>query len=1762
MPPKIDIATLIGKKNVAVDSLYELFEEFDAVFDVEPEMDTLEPIYKQVEAKYRNVKKQQETIADKIVESGLSQEEDIALENKKAGEQVKSDYLQVIRKFAAYQKKCNAEQESIHEEALEAMSSAVKKMADSLTKPRNTSHGIEKLTVPTWDGKRRSYATWKQEFQHWMEKYSQDEDERLQRFRKALPRNSWWTDQVRTCKTIDKAWKILDVEFLDKRKLMDELLADVNSYKTVRRDSKSLTRYATVISTFVNDMEDNGCQITNATEAPFVMSQLLSKLDIKDNTEFGREMYREKKEESVSNLVEWLQIEARLRSRGKKDSDAEVKGEKTQSSYRKTEGYAVNTTLKQVPSDECPLGCTTKHLLFACPKYHNSTVDQRWQVVKQHKRCRKCLLNHHTDNCRKTDGTTCDKCNRRHHRSLHNERNSSTNLNPNATSFISSNQETDTGSVQRENSKKEETQETDTKNVQGSNLENNIIGLCPVQKIKIRDKEGSLIDALAMIDSGSNTSFISKKTAQKLGLTGLKTHLKMNLAGGKKNLEESEQLEVTVMSPTDKNVEKTLQVYTISNPCSPAKTVSRKSVESYSHLQKVSGEVYLSGGKIDVLIGTNFAEAFLDIHVISGNAGDPIAKKNCFGWYVLGQFEEPCIGSPQIDSIDVGRVSAIEDVKKLLIQDMLGVKPTEMCTCTDNVLKENKFVKSLERSTRITDGRVQIRMPWKDTGPPKKSNYDLALKRMYSTETSFKKKDCFPVIEAEVQKLLDQGFVIEVPNDQVHHDRKEWYLPLHAVFTPDRSTKVRLVFDASAKGHDGFSLNDHLEKGPNYINSLPNVLMAWRWDATAYCGDIRKMFNQILIHPDDQVFHRFLWRRDTNEKPTVYQWIRLNFGDKPAPDIATNSIFTLAKASPEFPEAAAELREHSYVDDIGGSRENSSKVKQITNEIDAILSKGQFQIKEWHSNDKEVDRTNERHTKFLGQEWDKEKDVIKLKKNEITGKTRNFSKRSCLTCLAQLWDPIGLLSPVTIKYRIDLQELWYQGYSWDEVLPDDIQTKWVNNVQEMDELLNITFERKLKPANALGLPQIHGFCDGGELAYGAVIFLRWTLEDGKYCCIPVITKTFVAPLKKKSIPRLELMGCLTLSRIYDTCKEALKFMKIDDCKKVFWVDSLTVLSWLRNSPRKFKPFVSARVAEIQETLDVENFAYIKSKRNPADALTRGISASQLMKWMEGPTFLKIPENEWPVFQETPKCDNSVHSDNEVLKEMKSIGKSDKLPKSEADCNPIASESTEDNEILDHLLKTCSSFRKVRKTLAYVLRFVQNAKSKIANREVISVRELKDAENLLFKWSQRKIDPNTLDKKLIAQIDQDGLLRAHGRLEDIRSLPKEMRNPIILPRNHQLVNLLLLHLHEARAHCGYKSLMHETKKRFWIIGLRSAAKLLNRKCVTCRKLRKKPLEQLMGQVPSLRVAAGFPAFINTAMDLFGPLKIKLNRKTLKDAQVIIFTCMTTRAIHLELVSDKSTDTFLMAFRRFACTRGHPSVCWSDCGTNFVGAQGYLREIMQKWDFPKIKSILSEDFTCDFRWEWNVPRASHQNGVVESLIKSVRQALDVTCKLHAYTEEQWRTFLSEITYIINDRPLYPSSDDIFESPPITPNDILLGHHNPPPQAEPEKRVNPRDLLRNVQKTVQDFWETWIKYFAPNLLPRNKWFKTRDNIQIGDLVLELDQRHRRNWKMALIVDVYPGKDGRIRKVKIKTANGDYDRPIHKLCLIATKEELQNEH
>ena len=500
-------------------------------------------------------------------------------------------------------------------------------------------------------------------------------------------------------------------------------------------------------------MEDNECPVSSSSEVPFFMSQLLLKLSPGDNSAFGRDIKRDKKEENVSNLIIWLQEEASLHSRGRVNLEEKT----TRSSDNRSGDFEVE--------EPCPLNCQFKHVLPACPAYQSLTVNQRWDIVKQKERCRKCLKAHHTRDCKKGDGTTCDKCKKNHHRSLHNTK----PLNPESPSYL------------------------DGENITANNIEVNSskhksdvqsgTGLCPIQKIKVADVNGMPMDVVAMLDTGSNTSLLSKSTTDKLGLSGPQTHLTMNLAGGASKSEVSKIVEITMISPIEKDIKKTLLVHTVNKPCSSAKTVSNKSLEKYAHIKPVLEKLHLSGGSIDLLLGTDFEDAFVDIHAIPGQPGEPVVKMNCFGWYVLGQL---AIDNLRIQSVDVGTISVTKDFHILLQQDLIGVKPTELCTCSDNELRENKFVKSLSESTKLVDGRIQVKMPWKEDGPPRRSNYDIALKRMQSTERSFEKRNCTKAVDEEVQKLVSQGFVMKVPPEQVDHMQREWYLPLQVVFTPDK----------------------------------------------------------------------------------------------------------------------------------------------------------------------------------------------------------------------------------------------------------------------------------------------------------------------------------------------------------------------------------------------------------------------------------------------------------------------------------------------------------------------------------------------------------------------------------------------------------------------------------------------------------------------------------------------------------------------------------------------------------------------------------------------------------------------------------------------------------------------------------------------------------------------------------------------------------------------------------------------------------------
>ena len=316
-----------------------------------------------------------------------------------------------------------------------------------------------------------------------------------------------------------------------------------------------------------------------------------------------------------------------------------------------------------------------------------------------------------------------------------------------------------------------------------------------------------------------------------------------------------------------------------------------------------------------------------------------------------------------------------------------------------------------------------------------------------------------------------------------------------------------------------------------------------------------------------------------------------------------------------------------------------------------------------------------------------------------------------------------------------------------------------------------------------------------------------------------------------------------------------------------------------------------------------------------------------------------------------------------------------------------------------------------------------------------------------------------------------------------------------------------------------------------------------------------MEQKMSNLPAFRLNPSCP-FENSAIDYFGPFTMKYGHRSRTKAYGVVFTCLTTRAIHVELATDVSTDTFLLALRRFMSLYGAPNFVRSDNGGNFIGAANELRAMIKKWKETAERIKLVD--ICNLhsiRWTFSTPTASHHNGAVENIVKSVKLSLNKLLNNQVYNEEEYRTIFAEVTSIVNSRPLWPASEgDIFQ-PPITCNDLLKPRGLPRDPPEMNVSENPKKRYEHIQRVVNDWWKIWLLNFTPNLQCRSKWSKERRNVAVGDIVLIIDPTVRRSqWQMAIVEKVYQGDDGRVRSARVKTVSGSYDRPITEFCLIFT--------
>ena len=433
-----------------------------------------------------------------------------------------------------------------------------------------------------------------------------------------------------------------------------------------------------------------------------------------------------------------------------------------------------------------------------------------------------------------------------------------------------------------------------------------------------------------------------------------------------------------------------------------------------------------------------------------------------------------------------------------------------------------------------------------------------------------------------------------------------------------------------------------------------------------------------------------------------------------------------------------------------------------------------------------------------------------------------------------------------------------------------------------------------------------------------------------------------------------------------------------------------------------------------------------------------------------------------------------------------------------------------------------------------------------------VRELSQRKS----GSQTRVKPSSSISKLKPMMNpSERIIRVSGRITEA-PITYDTKHQMILPQHHFVTELVINHYHVRLGHCGPEHALSKLREEFWIVKGRAAIKKVLGRCFKCKKNHSERMSQEMADLPKVRVTPYEPPFTYTGIDYFGPLNVKRGRGTAK-RYGCIFVCMTTRAIHLELAQSLETDAFIMVLRRFINARGSVNQLRSDNGTNFVGAERELRASIREWNHKTIEEELQQ-YNCE--WIFHPPGASHMSGVWERMVRTVKRSMKAILGERTVDEEVLRTVLSEAQAIANSRPLCHSSDDVKDMEALTPNHFLLQRPAValPPGHFEDSDLSSRKKWRQVQILSNHYWKRWIHEYLPTLQQRQKWLKPRRDLMINDIVLIADDNvPRGQWLLGRVIQVYPGRDGRVRSAAIKTKNSELHRPIRKLCLLEASDQ-----
>ena len=1476
------------------------------------------------------------------------------------------------------------------------------------------------------------------------------------------------------------------------------------------------------------------------------------------------------------------EIEARERCFSDKDTKHHEKSNRRTNNPTTTESLVANSNKL-----ECPY-CSKGHYPDQCKVVTNPV--RRKEILVEKKKCFVCTRGQHSAMSCKAR-RMCVKCGGKHHTSICDpsiSRKKDVPEKPKDDQNKSKTGDEESGLVAKNGEEVRVEENDNEKNV-----------LLQTMRVELRNpKKPVAIMCRVVLDLCCQRTYITKRVRQFLDLPEIEVTDPISVSGfGGHTTARERRSVVEVGLQRGKSEVIYVKAVAVDVICSP---ISGQNIdiakEEYVHLYglPLADDGREESVQIELLIGADFYWNIVLGDVVRGNKG-PVAMKTRFGYVLSGRSRslnlfanEP---SPSLLTTSLIASGGEEDMTSQLHKfwdlESIGIR------------KEISAVQAHRNDIGFNekDGKYEVSQVWKPEHEMLGDNFLLAKRRTISSIRRLQEKN--PELLQEYWGIMNsqlENRVLEVVTQRMKGEvGRTYYVPPQIVLRPDKkTTKVRVVYDFSSKMAGSVSANECWEVPDAMFTDLFAIMVRFRLYLVGLIADIEKAFLMIQMKEEDRDAQRLIWVKDPFAEELEFVILRfttVTFGAGPSMwHLGSTIQHHVSKYEDSYPETVMKIIRSLYADDFSGGGNSVESAVKLYTEARQIFKEAGMNLRKWNSNSEEVmkqikddedepsiNQDEESYAemmlnpgdpspvKVLGSPWDVKKDVFRLSLEKIIERKNDVrTKRSLVSVSYSIYDVLGVLSPMIFALKVLFQRACKEGGGWDDPLSTNILDEWNRWVAgaERCSIFEIPRCYDLRLADKDSVLMLIGFSDASKKGFAAAVYLRVESREGVSVNL-IASKTRVAPLQEQTIPRLELLGALILSRLMKRIRDIFQHT-VHIEKEYCFTDSAVALHWKENWKKEYKQYVQDRAKEIRIKSASAIWRHVPGKENPADLPSRGCTPDQFEKkknfWLHGPEWLLQEESTWPTrrAEELELSEDQKRFADEELKIKKDVKKAE-----------VALMGTEHDVTDYHVEKIInperySSLMKLLRVTAICMKFIAKCKKTKDWSNEVDADDIKSAKGLWLKYLQREVQKDGKFKKVAESLgvkkDANGFLRCHGRMGRMK-LPFDVNHPLLLPTHHWVTSLIIWECHERVYHDGVRETLTELRSKYWIPKGRQRVKMLLKKCCLCKLIEGLAYpEPSTADLPEFRLDGG-RTFKYTGVDFCGPVYVKnIYRKEkenkeldgLNKAYILKYTCATSRMVHLELCPDLYTDTYIRAQERFTERKGRPMMILSDNGKTFKGKQ------LKKFNAAK-----------GIRWRFNLARASWWGGLFERLVRSTKRCLKKAVGSRRMTFEELQTEIIKIEAVLNSRPLtYIYEKDL--AVPVTPEHLhrgerTLDNYDDSDSSEiPEEfDLTREDAIAAVQKrasVVDHFWCRWQKEYLADLreVHQRHVQKKDPDIRIGDVVLIGDKKVKRcKWKLGKVIELVKGRDGVVRGAVLETEKERQSRPLQKLYPLEVRDQ-----